>query len=121
MCQVAHRVLHVVEFVAPERRREHSQRHARCDLLSAIRQALCEALTMVSELNASGGGLEPEVGAFARHVDSDQNIEIARMQELEEGDAGLAAARRAGPSPAVRERAKRLSYAGGSPALCYVG
>jgi uncharacterized protein (DUF305 family) len=79
------------------------------------------ALTMVSELNASGGGLEPEVGAFARHVDSDQNIEIARMQELEEGDAGLAAARRAGPSPAVRERAERLSYAGGSPALCYVG
>ena len=39
---------------------------------------------MVSELNASGGA-EPEVGAFARHVDSDQNIEIARMQELEEG------------------------------------
>ena len=69
---------------------------------------------MVSELNASGGGLEPEVGAFARHVDSDQNIEIARMQEPEEGDAGLAAARRAGPSPAVRERAERLSYAGGS-------
>ncbi len=51
----------------------------------------------------------------------DQNIEITRMQELEEGDAGLAAARRAGPTAAVRERAERLSYAGGSPALCYVG
>ena len=79
------------------------------------------ALTMVSELNAAGGGLEPEVGAFARHVDADQNIEIARMQELQADDPELAAARRAGPSRVVRERAKRLSYAGGSPALCYVG
>ena len=51
----------------------------------------------------------------------DQNIEITRMQELEEGDAGLAAARRAGPTAAVRERAERLSYAGGTPALCHVG
>jgi uncharacterized protein (DUF305 family) len=40
------------------------------------------ALTMVRELNLSGGGLEPNVGAFARHVEADQAIEIARMQEL---------------------------------------
>jgi uncharacterized protein (DUF305 family) len=79
------------------------------------------ALTMVGELSEEGGGLEPEVGAFARHVDSDQNIEIARMQALQQDNPELAAARRAGPSRAVRERAERLSYAGGSPALCYVG
>jgi hypothetical protein len=43
------------------------------------------------------------------------------MQELQADDPELAAARRAGPSRVVRERAKRPSYAGGSPALCYVG
>jgi uncharacterized protein (DUF305 family) len=41
------------------------------------------ALVMVSELYASkGGGMEPEVDAFARHVEADQEIEIKRMQEL---------------------------------------
>jgi uncharacterized protein (DUF305 family) len=40
------------------------------------------ALTMVEQLYAGGGGLESAVDAFARHVDADQQIEIARMQEL---------------------------------------
>jgi len=40
------------------------------------------ALTMVQKLYADGGGMEPEADAFARHVDSDQLIEIARMQQL---------------------------------------
>lgn len=40
------------------------------------------ALSMVRELYATGGGLEPEVDRFAREVDADQRIEIRRMQEL---------------------------------------
>jgi uncharacterized protein (DUF305 family) len=40
------------------------------------------ALTMVRELGLAGGGLEPNVGAFARRVEADQAIEIARMQDL---------------------------------------
>jgi len=40
------------------------------------------ALTMVHRLYAASGGAEPEADAFARHVDADQQIEIARMQQL---------------------------------------
>jgi uncharacterized protein (DUF305 family) len=40
------------------------------------------ALTMVEQLYAAGGGLESSADAFARHVDSDQQIEIARMQAM---------------------------------------
>jgi uncharacterized protein (DUF305 family) len=40
------------------------------------------ALTMVRQLYAQGGGLEPEADAFARHVEADQQIEIERMQQL---------------------------------------
>jgi len=40
------------------------------------------ALTMVAELRAAGGGAEPEIGAFTRHVEADQEIEIGRMQDL---------------------------------------
>src|SRR5262249_11918239 len=40
------------------------------------------ALTMVQDLLDKGGGAEAEIGAFTRHVDSDQAIEIQRMQEL---------------------------------------
>src|SRR5918997_880888 len=36
------------------------------------------ALTMVARLAADGGGTEPEIGAFTRHVEADQGIEIAR-------------------------------------------
>jgi uncharacterized protein (DUF305 family) len=40
------------------------------------------ALTMVRRLYAASGGAEPEADAFARHVEADQQIEIARMQQL---------------------------------------
>ncbi|WP_254431349.1 DUF305 domain-containing protein [Agromyces sp. Marseille-P2726] len=40
------------------------------------------ALQMVEELYRDGGGQEPAIGEFARHVESDQGIEIARMQEM---------------------------------------
>jgi uncharacterized protein (DUF305 family) len=40
------------------------------------------ALTMVQDLLAQGGGAEAEIGSFTRHVDSDQQIEIQRMQKL---------------------------------------
>jgi uncharacterized protein (DUF305 family) len=40
------------------------------------------ALRMVADLYAAGGGGELEVGNFARHVDSDQQVEIGRMQKL---------------------------------------
>ena len=37
---------------------------------------------MVRELYAAGGGNESEVDGFARHVESDQGVEIARMQQM---------------------------------------
>jgi uncharacterized protein (DUF305 family) len=40
------------------------------------------ALTMVQQLDDAGGGLEPELGAFTRHVEADQEIEIGRMRDL---------------------------------------
>jgi uncharacterized protein (DUF305 family) len=40
------------------------------------------AMQMVAELYAADGGVEPEADAFARHVDADQQIEIARMQTM---------------------------------------
>jgi uncharacterized protein (DUF305 family) len=40
------------------------------------------ALTMVRQLYSAGGGLESEADLFARHVESDQEIEIARMRQL---------------------------------------
>jgi uncharacterized protein (DUF305 family) len=40
------------------------------------------ALQMVQQLAADGGGAEPELSAFTRHVEADQGIEIARMQDL---------------------------------------
>jgi uncharacterized protein (DUF305 family) len=41
------------------------------------------ALTMVQDLYAGNGGVEPEVDALARHIDSDQLIEIGRMQGMQ--------------------------------------
>jgi len=44
------------------------------------------ALTMVGDLrNTAGGGAEPELDAFARHVDADQAIEISRLEKLQAG------------------------------------
>lgn len=40
------------------------------------------AVAMVVQLYEDGGGLEPVVDGLARDVEADQNIEIARMQEL---------------------------------------
>ncbi|WP_448005173.1 DUF305 domain-containing protein [Agromyces bauzanensis] len=40
------------------------------------------AVQMVDELYRSGGGQESSVDQFARHVEADQNIEIARMQGM---------------------------------------
>jgi uncharacterized protein (DUF305 family) len=40
------------------------------------------ALTMVGDLRTSGGGVEPEIDLFARHVESDQSIEIDRLAGL---------------------------------------
>jgi uncharacterized protein (DUF305 family) len=40
------------------------------------------AVKMVDDLYAGGAGAEPEIDAFARHVDADQRIEISRMQRL---------------------------------------
>jgi len=40
------------------------------------------AIAMVYELYEAGGGLESEVDSIARHVDSDQSIEISRMQQM---------------------------------------
>ncbi|MFU8870301.1 DUF305 domain-containing protein [Micromonospora sp. SL4-19] len=40
------------------------------------------ALTMVEELYATGGGLEPASDQFAREVNADQSIEIQRMQGM---------------------------------------
>jgi len=40
------------------------------------------ALRMVQQLVADGGGAEPELSAFTRHVEADQGIELARMADL---------------------------------------
>jgi uncharacterized protein (DUF305 family) len=40
------------------------------------------AVTMVSDLYAANGAVEPEVDALARHIDSDQVIEIGRMHQM---------------------------------------
>jgi hypothetical protein len=37
---------------------------------------------MVAQLYAAGGGLEPQIDAFARHVEADQQIELDRMRTL---------------------------------------
>jgi uncharacterized protein (DUF305 family) len=39
------------------------------------------ALKMVADLRSTDGGVEPEIDAFVRHVDADQQIEIGRMRE----------------------------------------
>jgi uncharacterized protein (DUF305 family) len=40
------------------------------------------AVRMVDDLYAADGGLEPEVDSLARHIDSDQLIEIGRMEQM---------------------------------------
>jgi uncharacterized protein (DUF305 family) len=82
------------------------------------------ALTMVSQLVAANGGAEPEIGAFTRHVEADQEIEIGRMRELLlalEREPNRSAARRARPSRAAAKRATRFAFAGGRPRICFIG
>jgi uncharacterized protein (DUF305 family) len=40
------------------------------------------AVTMVEELYAAGGGIEPAADGIARDIEADQAIEITRMQDL---------------------------------------
>ncbi len=46
------------------------------------------AVTMVQQLYAAGGGVESSIDAFARDVDADQQIEIARMRGMLAAGAG---------------------------------
>jgi uncharacterized protein (DUF305 family) len=74
------------------------------------------ALTMVGELRAKEGGVEPEIDSFARHVDSDQNIEINRMAGLL-AQVGELPAREDG-SKVGPKRPAHLAFAGGRPLIC---
>ena len=81
------------------------------------------ALTMVRQLNESGGGMEAEIGAFARHVEADQGIEINRMEDLQakitRGET-VSGVRRA-KVPKGLGTAKKFAFAGGKPLICVIG
>jgi uncharacterized protein (DUF305 family) len=74
------------------------------------------ALTMVGQLRAKDGGVEPESDLFARHVESDQNIEINRMAGLlaQVGELPV----RSGDSKIGPKRPAHLAFAGGKPLIC---
>jgi uncharacterized protein (DUF305 family) len=74
------------------------------------------ALTMVGQLRDKEGGIEPEADLFARHVDSDQNIEINRMAGLlaQVGELPV----RSGDSKVGPKRPAHLAFAGGRPLIC---
>jgi uncharacterized protein (DUF305 family) len=74
------------------------------------------ALTMVSRLRETDGGFEPEIDAFARHVDSDQNIEINRMAGLLTKVGELPTRSRG--SKVGPKRPAHLAFAGGRPLIC---
>ena len=71
---------------------------------------------MVAELRGTGGGVEPEIDLFARHVDSDQNIEINRMAGLlaQVGELPV----KSGDSNVGPKRPAHLAFAGGRPLIC---
>ena len=81
------------------------------------------ALTMVRQLNETGGGMEAEIGAFARHVQSDQDIELNRMEDLQakimRGET-VSGVRRA-KVPKGLGTAKKFAFAGGKPLICVIG
>ena len=81
------------------------------------------ALTMVRQLNEAGGGMEADVGAFARHVEADQGIEINRMEDLQakitRGET-VSGVRRA-KVPKGLGTAKKFAFAGGKPLICVIG
>jgi uncharacterized protein (DUF305 family) len=74
------------------------------------------ALTMVAQLRETDGGQEPEIDLFARHVDSDQNIEINRLAGLlaQVGELPV----RSGDSKVGPKRPAHLAFAGGRPLIC---
>jgi uncharacterized protein (DUF305 family) len=74
------------------------------------------ALTMVGQLREEDGGVEPEIDLFARHVDSDQNIEINRLAGLlaQVGELPV----RSGDSKVGPKRPAHLAFAGGRPLIC---
>jgi uncharacterized protein (DUF305 family) len=74
------------------------------------------ALTMVGQLRADNGGIEPEIDLFVRHVDSDQNIEINRMAGLL-AQVGRLPVRSEG-SKLGPKRPAHLAFAGGRPLIC---
>jgi uncharacterized protein (DUF305 family) len=74
------------------------------------------ALTMVRQLYEKDGGVEPAIDLFARHVDSDQNIEINRMAGLL-AQVGRLPARSEG-SKVGPKRPAHLAFAGGRPLIC---
>jgi uncharacterized protein (DUF305 family) len=74
------------------------------------------ALTMVRQLRADNGGIEPEIDLFVRHVDSDQNIEINRMAGLL-AQVGRLPVRSEG-SKLGPKRPAHLAFAGGRPLIC---
>jgi uncharacterized protein (DUF305 family) len=76
------------------------------------------ALEMVADLRADGGGTESTIDDFMRHVEADQGIEIARIEELLATDPSELQVRRAKPSKAAAERMTRLAFAGGKPRIC---
>jgi uncharacterized protein (DUF305 family) len=50
--------------------------------LEAMRRHHEGALLMVQELFSSDGGQEPQIWQFANHIDSDQRIEISRIDSM---------------------------------------
>ena len=81
------------------------------------------ALEMVRRLNEAGGGMEAEIGAFARHVEADQGIEMNRMEDLQakllRGET-VSGVRRA-KVPKELGTAKKFAFAGGKPLICVIG
>jgi uncharacterized protein (DUF305 family) len=75
------------------------------------------ALTMVAQLRESeSGGVEPEMDLFARHVESDQQIEINRMGGLLAEVGALKV--RSEDSEVGPKRPAHLAFAGGRPLIC---
>jgi uncharacterized protein (DUF305 family) len=86
--------------------------------LRAMRRHHRGALAMVAALEADGGGMEPAIGDFTRHVEADQGIEIARIEQLLATDPATLTVRRARPSKAAAKRMTRLAFTGGKPRIC---
>ena len=81
------------------------------------------ALEMVRRLKEAGGGIEAEIGVFARHVEADQGIEMSRMEDLQakilSGET-VSGVRRA-KVPEGLGTAKKFAFAGGKPLICVIG